>query len=85
MRDYDYEELKRILVPGKSFRFFYNAGNPSNSLAHIRAIVDDEWIVWRKWAKSKRRWIYLVDHIHLFWLHRQDRMVEEESEEHLGT
>lgn len=81
----DYEELKKTLVPGTSFRFFYNTGNPNNCIAHIRAIVDNEWVVWRKWARTKQRWIYLVDYIHFFWLHQKDHKVKRESKEHLGA
>lgn len=82
----DYAELKTTLVPGKSFCVFYDAGNPNNCIAHIRAIVDDDWIVWRRWIKTKRAWAYRVDYIYFFWLLNQDgHLVKRGSKEHRGT
>lgn len=41
---------------GDSFRLDYGKGNRHNKLIHIRAIIDDEYIVYRYWYASD--WIY---------------------------
>jgi len=63
---YDYDALCEKIKPGSKWRVFFSEGNMNNHLAHIRAIVDDEWVVWRKWVGG--RWFYKVDYIHYFYL-----------------
>ena len=61
-------ELRDILSPGNTVRLWFNEGNPNNELRHVRAVVDDEWIVYRFWRKHKRGWFYEVSHWLYFYL-----------------
>lgn len=55
-----------MLVPGKKIKLFINDANPNNKIYHIRAIVDDEYIVYKVWSRSKQRWNYHIDWFYLF-------------------
>lgn len=46
--------------PGTRVRFDYGPGNPNNRLCHIRAVVDDDYIVLRLWS-PRRGWLYFVE------------------------
>lgn len=59
-------ELDKLLVPGTSFSVYYNKGNLNNRQVHVRAIVDDEYVVYRVWFKSKGYFRYNVERIHYF-------------------
>lgn len=65
-------ELLMTLSPGQKYRLYYNEGNINNAIWHIRAIVDDEYIVCRKWSKRKQSWIYFIEDSHGFWLKFND-------------
>tara|TARA_Y100001935_G_C17050726_1_gene381873 strand:+ start:160 stop:408 length:249 start_codon:yes stop_codon:yes gene_type:complete len=52
--------LKRLIKPGKKFRAYYGENNPNNVLYHVRAIVDDDYVVVKHWVKHKKRWSYEV-------------------------
>ena len=52
--------------PGDKWRFDYGTGNMNNKLCHIRAVVDDNQIVYRAWSKREQMWIYHIDHLY-FW------------------
>lgn len=59
--------LLEDLKPGKSFRIRYdNKNNVNNRVIHIRAIVDDEMIVFRQWSRRRQRWIYAIEHLYYF-------------------
>ena len=58
--------FNKILQPGKKIKVFYSDGNINNQTRHIRAIVDDEFVVYRTWQKRKREWFYHVKHIYHF-------------------
>ena len=60
------DELDKLIQPGSKLYIDYGEGNRNNRLIHIRAIVDDEWVVSRTWWKSKREWHYDIDHIMRF-------------------
>ncbi len=53
-------ELKQILTPGNAVKLWYSEDNPNNEIRHIRAIVDDDYIVYRVWITTKKRWNYQV-------------------------
>lgn len=53
-------DLDSVLQIGKSVRVNFGEGNTRNQTRHIRAIVDDDHIVYRVWSKSKQRWIYHI-------------------------
>ena len=59
------EEIKipDWLQPGMSFTERYVEGkHPKNIRVHIRAIVDQEYIVWCYWSFHKQNWRYSIDH-----------------------
>jgi hypothetical protein len=64
------DELMALLQPGRKVRMNYGVGNPNNELRHVRAIVDDDQIVYRVW--QYRRWIYHVRWAYAFLLAWQD-------------
>jgi hypothetical protein len=53
--------LDEMLQPGQKIRVFYGEGNINNEIRHIRAIVDDDFIVYRVWSKRKG-WMYRISH-----------------------
>ena len=58
-------ELNDLIQPGKTVKIFFNEGNVNNHVAHVRAIVDGKYVVYRVWLKH-RRWDYRMDHISWF-------------------
>lgn len=66
--------LPDYVLPGASLRLSYGEGNPNNKLIHIRAIVDDEWVVFRRWS-HRRGWVYVVEWAYWFWLLENDGRV----------
>ncbi len=55
------DEIEELIKPGNKVRVFYNNGNINNEIRHIRAIVDNDQVVYRVWNKHKRRWVYYVE------------------------
>jgi hypothetical protein len=51
--------LDEMLQPGQKIKVFYSEGNINNEIRHIRAIVDDDFIVYRVWSK-RNRWMYNI-------------------------
>lgn len=49
-------EDEHMPAVGDTFRLNYGKGNRANKLIHIRAIVDDEYIVYRYWWRGD--WVY---------------------------
>ena len=64
--------LEEIIQPGHAVRVFYNPGNINNRLIHIRAIVDEDQVVFRWWSKHKQCWIYQVEDMYYFTLRHND-------------
>lgn len=58
--------LNRNLQPGKKLKRFFQPGNINNATLHVRALVDDEYVVTRQWSKAKQGWFYKVEHISMF-------------------
>lgn len=55
--------LDEILQPGMSFSVFFCEGNRANERIHIRAIIDDDIVIYRTWQnKYKQRWCYYTGH-----------------------
>jgi hypothetical protein len=48
---------------GDSFKIDYGPKNSNNKVIHIRALVDDEYYVFRWWSKRRQRWIYDIETI----------------------
>ena len=57
--------LKKLIKPGKKIRVYYGKGHHANVLYHIRAIVDEHYVVVKSWVKHKKRWSYEVHP--MFW------------------
>jgi hypothetical protein len=67
------DELLTMLQPGKRVRVPPQFNKLSRSpLLHIRAIVDDEYIVYRTWAIHRRHWVYDAEWSYWFWLLWED-------------
>lgn len=58
--------LKRLVVPGRKVRIFFNKGNVNNRTAHIRAIVDEDQVIYRYWEKGTQRWVYMIESFYYF-------------------
>lgn len=63
------------IKPNTKFRIYYSANHCMNKIIHIRAAVDEKYIVCRAYSKSKgwrywTEWIYyfelLIEHKHLY-------------------
>ena len=59
MGDYPPEFLA-LLTSGTALRLNYGPGNVNNCRRHIRAIVDDDQVVYRVWS-ARRGWLYRVE------------------------
>lgn len=46
--------------PGKTLARYYGPDNLNNATLHIRAIVDDNQVVYRMWVQRRRMWDYRV-------------------------
>lgn len=57
-----------MLVPGAVIKLDYGENNPNNKTMHVRAIVDDDMIVYRVWSQSKQIWRYHVEGVYFFTL-----------------
>ena len=50
--------IDELLQPGQVVRLYFQENNRNNALYHIRAVVDEKWVVYRKWSKRKQSWQY---------------------------
>jgi len=62
----DSRKLNMKLAAGQTWRIFFSQDNPNNRTVHIRAIVDDEYVVSRTWSQRKQYWIYDCQHASYF-------------------
>lgn len=53
------------IKPGAVLRLFIRADNRYNGLLHIRAIVDEDQVVYWKWSRRRGR-VYKIDWIEAF-------------------
>jgi hypothetical protein len=60
------DEVTALLQPGQKVRFDYGEPSPNNRVCHIRAIIDEEYIAFRVWSKTRRRWLYYIDDVYFF-------------------
>jgi hypothetical protein len=59
----------RDIKPYDMWRIDFGPNNLNNELLHIRAIVDDNVVVYRTWLRHKRRWRYSAKYFQEFeWL-----------------
>ena len=59
-------DLDKWLIPYARLQVFYGEDDPRNSILHIRAIVDDEWVVYRTWLMAQQQWKYVMNRRSLF-------------------
>ena len=82
-----YEEaLSKIdmswLKPGVTCRLFFEKDNPHNRKLHIRAIIDDEQVVYKVWNKERWRWDYFVESLNTFrYRHQLNQYIDIEIEQ----
>lgn len=67
MDEADESALRAQLTPGTQVRAL-------RDLWHIRAIIDGDQVVYRRWSKRKQRWVYGCDPLYVFWLYIQNGM-----------
>lgn len=65
-------ELLELLQVGKTLRIDFGKDNPNNEVIHIRAIVDDDQVVFKTWNKHRQRWSYCVKWMYYFELLLED-------------
>ena len=58
------DNFNEIVKVGQTWRLHYNEGNRNNALLHIRAIVDEEYIVVRVWHNAQ--WKYRLETVSSF-------------------
>ena len=69
-------QLKELLQPGKKIRLYFCKDNVNNAILHVRAIIDDEYVVVRIWSHRKRRWIYKIDWFYIYELYLNDKYLQ---------
>ena len=62
------DELREMLLPGKKVRRYFGKKDRRNQLMHIRAVVDEEYIVYRVWSRRRRWWVYKIDWWYYFYM-----------------
>lgn len=73
-------ELREILQPGNTVRIVHGLKNPNNRLVHIRAVVDEDYIVY-SWWNIGRGWQYKLESIWYFYFcHKDGRLTLEKKE-----
>jgi hypothetical protein len=70
------EDIFSIIKPGQTWRIFFFKGNRNNTLIHIRAVVDNEYFVVRKWRRGKG-WIYTLENPYYFEILLNDKKMYE--------
>jgi hypothetical protein len=60
-------EFLALLAPGVALRLDYGPDNVNNKIRHIRAIVDDDEVVYRVWSYRRQRWAYQVEDRYGLW------------------
>jgi len=67
-----WDNTLKSLVVGAKVRVFYGEDNLHNEIRHIRAIVDDAYIVYKVWGPRKKRWLYHIKWWYGFYLSIED-------------
>lgn len=61
------EIVKEVFIKtGEKWKIDFSKGNLNNKTIHIRAIVDEEYIVYKHWLKRKKRWDYAIERYYFF-------------------
>ena len=75
MSDYPPEFLDMI-APGCVVRQEYDPDNINNQVRHIRAIVDDDQVVYRVWNTRTQRWLYRIESCYGLWYEWQQGVLK---------
>lgn len=67
--------LERLVMPGAKVKLFFGDGNINNATLHIRAIIDEDQVVFKRWLKHKQYWLYEVKDMYFFQL-RLDQLTK---------
>ncbi len=73
------QELLDMLQPGNVAEVFYNEDNINNQFRHIRAIIDEEYIVYR--VQTRKGWAYKIAWLYEFHLLFEDAFLSLFEEE----
>jgi len=69
-------KLGKLLTVGNRLKIFYNKGNPNNKTIHIRAIVDEYYIVYAEYFPCKRCYKYFIGDRYWFELLIKDSQIK---------
>ena len=58
------QDALTVLEVDQKWKLYYNENNLNNKLIHIRAIVDNEYVVVKYWKRNQ--WIYEMKNIWWF-------------------
>ena len=64
---------------GKCYKLSYGKNDWNNKLIHVRAIVDEDWFVYRWWSRHKKRWRYTIEINYMFKLWQRDKCLTEKG------
>ena len=64
-----------MMQPGNKVRVHIKYKAPAK-IYHVRAVIDDDQIVYKRWNPNKQRWVYLVEWLYIFLLYYQDENIE---------
>lgn len=64
--------LLEMIQPGHAVRVYFGPDNAKSYLAHIRAIVDGDQIIFRSWLRRRQFWRYHVESMYYFELMAKD-------------
>ena len=59
------KELREFMKPGHIMKMVFSENDIDNKTIYIRAVVDDNWIVYKYWAERKKCWVYIIEYIYL--------------------
>ena len=59
------KELRESMKPGHIMKMVFSENDIDNKTIYIRAVVDDNWIVYKYWAERKKCWVYIIEYIYL--------------------
>ena len=57
---------KNNMEVGAKYKMYFGHDNLNNKNIEIRAIVDDEYVVFKSWSKNKSRYVYSIESLYYF-------------------
>ena len=68
--------VRQLLQKGRKLKIYWGEKNMNNKTIHIRAIVDDDIVVYKFWLKRKKYWTYKTDNFYYFGLLYKDGILK---------